>query len=387
MFGGDNTNVMPHAENETMQLLQIIFIFMFIKINGIKTMKNIFKSSMAIVCLALMLSSCQKEDFELSSNANDMLHVKNGDYLIPVLVRGNTASKKIILFIQGGPGINTLDFAEIDYPGWKNTLEKEYAVAYYDQRGTGNKQGNFSLDQISMEIYIDDLHKVASFLKKAYNAEIVMMGHSFGGELMYRYMLSHNSDDVPEKYIGLDGPATNDVDSLRWTFRREFLYNTANLEIASNRNVNEWNEVLTWLSFTPVIETNEDKDQWNLYVEELVYIYYGEKPITFGNVVESIFTASYNPFPAYLKDVEKMNSKLFEDIYAFNLISKLSGINQEILIITGRYDDVCTPEEMNYVYDQISSQFKQLEIIEDAGHESFYHQPEVFTSLVINYVQ
>ena len=124
------------------------------------------KSIFAIVCLALIFTSCQKEDFELSSNANDMFHVKNGDYLIPVLVRGNTASKKIILFIQGGPGSNTLDFAKVDYPGWKNTLENEYAIAYYDQRGTGNSQGNFTFGQSIYSTYTDDLHEVAFFFKK-----------------------------------------------------------------------------------------------------------------------------------------------------------------------------------------------------------------------------
>ena len=234
-------------------------------------MKHRFNFIIAVFCTALIFTSCQKEDFSISTNTDELLHIKNGDYLIPVLVRGNTASKKIFLFVQGGPGSNTLDFAEIDYPGWKNTLEKEYAIAYYDQRGTGNRQGNFSLDQISMDSYIDDLHKIATFLHSAYDAEIIMMGHSFGGQLMYRYMLAHITDGIPNKYISVDGTATNDKDPLRWEFRREFLYNTANLEISNGKNVNEWNEVLTWLSVRPTIETNEDKDQWNDYVEQLVY--------------------------------------------------------------------------------------------------------------------
>ena len=352
-------------------------------------MKKKLKSVLAIVCLALIFSSCQKEDFEFSSNANDMFHVKNGDYLIPVLVRGNTASKKIILFIQGGPGSNTLDFAEIDYPGWKNTLEKEYAVAYYDQRGTGNRQGNFSLDQISMDTYIDDLHKVAAFLKKAYNAEIIMMGHSFGGQLMYRYMLTHQANGIPNKYISVDGTATNDKDPLRWEFRREFLNNTANLEIANGKNISEWNEVLIWLSTRPTIETNVDKNQWNDYVEQLVYEYYPEKSLSARNYLNVLFSSPYNPLPAYLngKVLDEITAKLFDDVNTFNLTGKLSGINQDILLITGRYDDICPPEEMNYVFDQISSPSKQLEIIENAGHESFNHQLDAFTSIIINYIQ
>jgi len=347
------------------------------------------KLLLTFLCLVMMFTSCQKEDFELSSDANYLFHVKNGDYLIPVLVSGNTASKKIILYIQGGPGSNSLDFAEIDYPGWSNTLEKEYAVAYYDQRGTGNRQGNFSLDQISMDSYIDDLHKVATFLKTAYNAEVIMMGHSFGGQLMYRYMLTYKAEGIPNKYISVDGTATNDIDPLRWEFRREFLSNTANLEIANGRNVEEWNEVLLWLSTRPKIETEEDKYQWNDYVEQLVYAYYPEKSLDTRNYLNVLFSSPYNPIPAFLngKVIDEITDKLFEDINSFNLTGKLSGINQNILLITGRYDDVCPPEEMDYIFDQISSPMKRLEIIENAGHESFNHQPDVFANLIIEYIQ
>jgi pimeloyl-ACP methyl ester carboxylesterase len=347
------------------------------------------KLLLTILSLVTLFTSCQKEEFELSSNANDLFHLKNGDFLIPVLVSGNTSSKKIILYIQGGPGSNTLDFAEIDYPGWNNTLEKEYAVAYYDQRGTGNRQGNFSLDQISIDSYLDDLHKVATFLKIAYNAEVIMMGHSFGGQLMYRYMLKYNAEGIPNKYISVDGTVTNDKDPLRWEFRRKFLYNTANLEIANGRNVEEWKAVLIWLSTRPTIETNEDKDQWNDFVEQLVYVYYPEKSLNARNYLNVLFSSPYNPIPAYLngKVVDDITSKLFEDLNSFNLTSKLSGINQNILLITGRYDDVCPPEEMNHVFGQISSSVKQFEIIENAGHESFNHQPDVFANLIIEYIQ
>lgn len=47
-----------------------------------------------------------------------------------------------------------MDFATIDYPGWKNTLEKDYAIAYYEQRGTGNRQGNFSLGESVLDTYV-----------------------------------------------------------------------------------------------------------------------------------------------------------------------------------------------------------------------------------------
>lgn len=366
-------------------------------------MTKFLHPAIAALCMALLLASCQKDAFEIGSNTNDMFHVKNGDYLIPVLVRGNTASKKIILFIDGGPGNNTLDFAKIDYPNWKNTLESEYAVAYYDQRGTGNSQGNFTFGTSIYDTYTQDLHKVAEFLQKAYDADITMLGHSFGGGLMYEYMIRYGGSAIPTKYISSNGPATTDSksDTLRWKFRRDFLYNTANLEISRNTNVNEWNEVLQWLSITPEIKIIDGDDpynlmnQWNKYVEDLVYVYYDEKSPKIRDYLKVMFLSSYNPFPAYLSEKDRdLIAALFgaEDDLGYNngsqLMNRLSQINdQPILLLTGRYDDVCPPEELNYIFDQISSPLKQIHIIDYAGHEIYTHQSTEFFNTIKSFVQ
>ena len=366
-------------------------------------MSKIIKYVLPIFCLALVLASCKKEDFELGSDTHDMFHVKNGDYLIPVLVRGNTASKKIILFIQGGPGSNSLDFAKIDYPNWKNTFENEYAVAYYDQRGTGNSQGNFTFGENIYNTYTDDLHKVASFLKTAYGADIIMLGHSFGGGLMYEYMIRYGNSGIPIKYISSNGPATSDSDSdtLRWQFRREYLLNTANLEISRNNNVNEWNQVLQWLSVTPEIKQIAGADpyklmnQWNKYVEDLVYKYYGEKSPKTRDYLKVMFLSSYNPLPAYLSGKDRdLIARLFgnADNLGYSngsqLMNRLPQINsQSILLLTGRYDDVCPPEELNYIFNQITSPQKQLKIIDFSGHELYTHQPAEFFNTIKTFIQ
>lgn len=366
-------------------------------------MKKISKSLLTIVCLALMFTSCKKEDFEFGSDANDMFHVKNGDYLIPVLVRGNTASKKIILFITGGPGSNCLDFAKVDYPGWKNTLENDYAIAYYDQRGTGNSQGNFIFGESIYTTYTDDLHKVAAFLQKTYNADIIMLGHSFGGGLMYEYMIRYGNLGIPTKYISTNGPATTDSksDTLRWKFRREFLYNTANLEISRNTRVSEWNEVLQWLSVTPEIKKIEGSDpnklmnQWNKYVEDLVYNYYHENSPKVRDYLEVMFLSSYNPIPAFLSGKDRdLIARLFgaEENLGYNdgsqLMNRLGQINsQSILLLTGKYDDVCPPEEMKYIYDQITSPQKKIQIIDYSGHEIFTNQPTEFLNAIKSFIR
>lgn len=360
-------------------------------------------SIFATLCLIFLTISCRKEAFEIGTEVHDTFYVKNNDYLIPVKVRGNTGSKKIILFVTGGPGSNTFDFAEVDYPGWKNTLEKEFALAYYEQRGTGNSQGNFDFGENIYETYTEDLHKAAAFLKKAYDAEIILMGHSFGGRLVYEYMIRYGQLGIPGKYISASGPATTDAaaDTLRWKFRRSFLYNTANLEISRNTRVNEWEAVLQWLSATPEIKKVEGDypyklmDQWNSYVENLVYSNYGEKSPAFRDYVKVIFCSTYNPFPSLLNGTyrDKIVS-LFarEDKKGYDngsqLMNRLKQIDtQSVLLLTGKYDDVCPPEELDYIYKQIPSTQKRIEIIDYAGHELFTHQPIEFYNQIKSFIQ
>lgn len=354
-----------------------------------------------LLFILIVAASCSKgkKDFTIGEHADNYFHVNNDDYAIPVWVRGNTSGKKIILYVQGGPAGNTMDFALIDYPGWKNTLEKDYAVAYYEQRGTGNRQGNFDLGESVLDTYVSDLHVVSTFLKNAYDAEIIMMGHSFGGALVLRYMVEHNSDGVPSKYISLNGPVTTDLDSdtLRWKFRREFLYNTALLEISRGNNVSRWNEVLAWLDVTPVIKKLDGEkpyalmNQWNNYVEELIYPYYPEKELKLKDYMQ-IFRAPYNPFPAYLRnDYDNGNglgSVILDDEENYLIVNKLNQIDhQSLLMVTGRFDDICVPEELEFAYSLVSSPLKQMEIVDYAGHEIYTHQPEKLNQLIKNFIQ
>lgn len=239
---------------------------------------------------------------------------------------------------------------------------------------------------------------VSAFLKKAYGAEIIMMGHSFGGGLTLRYMIHYGEQGIPEKYISLNGPVTTDESSfvLRWQFRRDFLLNSANLEISRGNNVEQWNEVLIWLNANPLIEKISGDEpykllnQWNNYVEELYDVYYGERDLKFKDYMQ-IFRTPYNAFAIWvliLVEMINLGSLILKDEEGYEMINKLAAIDhQKVLLVTGRFDDICVPEELHYVYDQIPSPLKQIEVVDYAGHEIFTHQPEKLNQIIKAFIQ
>jgi pimeloyl-ACP methyl ester carboxylesterase len=352
-------------------------------------MKSVSIKAVLVIGLALPLASCQ-EDFEVSSSANDFFHIKHDNYFMPVLVRGNTASRHILLFVQGGPANNTMDFARIDYPGFKNTIERDYGIAYYEPRGMGNRQGNFDMKDISVDKYLEDIHQVAQVVKKKYNAEVHLFGHSFGGYLTYLYMIRYGTHGVVSKYISANGPATTDHDlTIRWKLRHDFLVNEAMEEIANGNNDPAWREILDWTNAHPLLDTDEERDQWNLYVEEKIYLRYEEKLPTTKDYLKIAFFSSYNPLTANLdmSAAATVERNIIESQKLFVLVNNLSMIDKPILILTGRHDDVCTPEEVGYIMDNISSAEKVSVIIPDAGHQAFHHQPELFGAAIRNFIK
>jgi pimeloyl-ACP methyl ester carboxylesterase len=338
----------------------------------------------------LFLNNSCSEEFESSSATNDFFHLKYEGYYMPVLVRGNTASRKILLFVQGGPAINTIDFADVDYPRWKNSLEKKFAIAYYEPRGMGNRQGNFNLEEISIDQYLDDLHQVAKSVRHQYDAEVYLLGHSFGGYLTYRYMIKYGNDDVVAKYITANGPATTDYDTAaRWDFRRQFLMNEATEAIAGGMDLVKWEEILQWCIGHPVLDADDEFTQWNAYVEENIYINYEEELPTTADYLNVAFFSSYNPLTTSLNMnvASTVENKLEEGLRAFPLIKNLVLLEKPLLMITGRHDDVCPPEEAQHIYENISSAEKRIVILPDAGHHTFHGQPELFNEAIEEFIK
>lgn len=336
----------------------------------------------------LLLNSCR--DADISPAVDQQFHVYHKQYYIPVQVRGNTASGKIILYVQGGPGMNTLDFAHIDYPGWRQTLEKEYAVAYYDQRGLGNRQGKFNPDHISTQDWIEDIHAVCRILQQKYEAEIYLLGHSYGGYLTMRYMLHYGQKGIPIKYINVSGPATTDADSaLRWQLRYSFLENIVQEELSTNSEKEYWQTVNEWLKAHPVLDTAEEYLHWNTIIEEQIASRFEEKMPSLNDYLSVLLFSSYNAPTTFLngKVISTLEKNLLTEANGFKLAEKLSQLTSPLLVISGRYDDVLPPEEVAYIMNGLGAAQKKSVIIPSAGHEVYIDQPQLFYQAVKEFIQ
>ncbi|WP_400190615.1 alpha/beta fold hydrolase [Hymenobacter sp. B81] len=128
----------------------------------------------------LLLTSCGKDDTKLEQD----LHLRHKGADMPIWVRGNLASRKIVLFLHGGPG----DCA-MCYRYYLKDLEDHVAVAYWDQRVAGSSSGKVDPATLTYEQFGEDAYYVVKLLRQKYpQAEVYLLAHSYGVELAWEFL-------------------------------------------------------------------------------------------------------------------------------------------------------------------------------------------------------
>lgn len=155
----------------------------------------------------------------VSQQIDEFFYIDNYNKELPLLIRGSLENNIILIYVQGGPGETSIDFARADYPEWKKSLERKVAIAYYDQRGLNKKVKNIGDSQITYDQYSKDLITTSEQLKRKYSSDIYLFGHSAGGGFIY-HCLNANQDrqELIEGAIIANTPITNGYSPERYNY-------------------------------------------------------------------------------------------------------------------------------------------------------------------------
>lgn len=314
----------------------------------------------------------------------DYFKLKYESAELPVLVRGEISSRKVMIFVQGGPGETAIDFARADYPRWKKTLEQSIAIAYYDQRGLNEKYKNIDSTKINYDQYGHDLLIIAKELKQRYQAEIYLMGHSIGGRFVKHLIEKPEANSIIEGAILVNTPITNDKSPERYQYYRPlYLKNLAKEMWGISKDTSYWKEAYQWVCSIDSITTRDEAIRWNRYVDSAFEPV--KRHIGFGMAMKVLFARPYNPIK-YLnrKDNERVDDLLWADLGRVKTFEELPNIQVPVLLITGRFDDIAPLEEQKAAHERIEN--ARLVILPNAAHESFLDQPEEFNRAVLGFI-
>jgi pimeloyl-ACP methyl ester carboxylesterase len=331
------------------------------------------------------LSSCQKEKITIGTDANDVFFLQENGNALPIQVHGNTASKKMLVIVHGGPGgggsILYRDNNVI------NSVEKECAVAYWDQRFGGASQGSTSNSDITT--FKSDIKKVLQLLKSRYGSDTKMyiMGHSWGGFLTPYFLEDGNNQDLVKGWIQVDG-AHNYYKNDSLT--KEMLLFYGKKEIAASRNTARWQEVVNYCTAHPYNESSDVSVQLNRYAGESEgYI----SEVKAGASISSIILdgSKNDNFPITAQLVNLYNSalvlKIDRQAFAIQISENLYKIKLPTLLLWGRYDFVCPIGLREDIKKNISSRDVSEKVFENSGHSPMFNESAAFWNEVINWVK
>lgn len=344
-------------------------------------MKKIIQNYSKIILLIVALStvfSCSN-DIDLN-NLDDLIFVRHKDADMPAYIHGNGSEKIFLIILHGGPGGIGLSYRTNTI---KSDIEKECAVVYFDQRGSGMSQGSYSESGINIDIMAEDILALVKVIKHKYGSDsrFFLMGHSWGGALGPATLLKNQSDFLG--WIDVDGAHNPQGIYLEYI---------ANFERVALEQIEAENDIEYWESVIDLINTVAPQ-----YNQEDVYTLNGEA-FEAENVLEdagfinryvesdnnTIF--KYNLLTMFW-NTQNTQSILDTDLFQnINYTDRLSEITIPALVLWGRHDMVVPIKFAQDSYDNLGSSEKELVFFENSGHSPMATEPDLFAEKVIEFI-
>ena len=298
-------------------------------------------------------------------------------------IRGNDRSNPVILVLHGGPGSPISFLAGF----WQKSLEKEYTMVNWDQRGAGRTavagRKNKTLEILSTDIILSDLDELTLYLKDRFGQEkIYLLGHSWGTILGSLYVKNH-----PENiraYIGV-GQAVDMPEG------EKLAKDTAILRAEDKKDEGFREKVEHCYDIFTSVKESDMKNFMRLHA--LCGRYLTSKgALSAGRMIWNAVTspdfsgldARWQVFmrfgsPRFLS----LNAPLMHSVFEFRMADTGLSYEVPVLFISGDGDWVTPYPLIRNLVKSIKAPVKEMILIENAGHNCYLDRPEAFSKALM----
>jgi pimeloyl-ACP methyl ester carboxylesterase len=316
--------------------------------------------------IIMAIISCQKENNNLVSNANETIYVESEGASMRVNVRGNIASKVVVLIVHGGPGGAAYFYRT--QPA-KDKLEPKYAAAYWDQRVAGASQGGSGVSgTVMMTQYGKDLKKVIQTLRYKYGQDlkVFLMGQSWGGMVCSQFMTEGDNQNLVSGWIHTNAVHNwlqNDVNS------RAKLLEFGTQQIALSKNVAKWTEITNYCKANSGDITAAISAQLNAYSFDALKLIDGFTPFDEDQVIRDNLISEKIPYTnSFLNLINPATGDLIKSLRTIEFSSKLNKVTKPVLALSGNYDFVVPEAGAIEFIQKVGSIKKSRQVFKETGH-------------------
>ncbi|MGB0431160.1 MAG: alpha/beta fold hydrolase [Bacteroidia bacterium] len=347
-----------------------------------------------IAVLLLLIASTFTGCYEPQSNdidaINDHFYVKSDGANLPVQIQGNLNSNVLVFVLHGGPGGDATIYNEATKT-FSDKMEQNYAMVYYDQRGSGISSGNYKKrESLTIDQHVIDLDKVITATKFKYgqNHKVFLLGHSWGGTLGTAYLLTPGFQQKIDGWIEVDGAhnfsGTTEISDM---FRQY-----APMMINANNSVDYWQGVLDFVNDLDTIN-DYDISQLNSYGHSAEQYLANDGFITGEDLSAEYFkmyySSKYNSVTASVNlFFTSSGFGMFDEVSNTDFTDQLGEITIPCLFLWGKYDFVIPPALGIEAFEKVSTPpgNKQMVIFETSAHSPMINQPQAFTEQVVLWI-
>lgn len=317
--------------------------------------------------------------------------VQNQGAIMPVKIRGKAGSPVFIVLLPGGPAGDGLAYGTV-FPFFKNYLETEYRMVYYDQRGAGNCQGVYDTTTLNLSQLSNDLDKIVSVVRKENDhAQVFLLGYSYGGALGLTYLQDQDRAAGIAGYISVSG-AHDRRDQAR--FQQKLI----------EYFVRKWREegLLNYEFLQDGFRCDDGPDRAQcrrdsvanrrkmemLFEEVAAYNKFKMHPANISRLLSFAFLSQSNPLQSGIN--ESQNGRYYQPEFdGLHLSDETKGVKTPVLLISGRYDTNVPFFDAQAVYEGIGTreEKKNLVILEKSGHLPMFTQPEELAGHIIRFIE
>lgn len=298
-------------------------------------------------------------------------------------IRGNDRSNPVILVLHGGPGSPVSFLAAC----WQKSLEKEYTLVNWDQRGAGRTAvagwKNKATEALGTEIMLDDLDELVDYLKDRFGQEkIYLLGHSWGTILGSLYAKSH-----PENiraYIGV-GQAVDMAEG------EKLAKDTAILRAEDQKDNGFREKVEHCYDIFTAVKESDMKNFMHLHA--LCGRYLTSKgALSKGRMIWNAVTspdfsgldARWQLFMMFRQSrFLSLNAPLMHSVLEFRMTDTGLSYEVPVVFISGDGDWVTPYPLIRNLVKSIKAPAKEMILIENAGHNCYLDRPEAFSKALM----
>jgi len=346
-----------------------------------------------LLLLTIGLTACQEDNnFEGVTQLDDHFFLRNDGADMPVAVQGNFEDKAIVVYLHGGPadGTKAISVTEVF-----NRLEKNFAVAYWDQRATGTAGGTFRTGSLTRKQYVDDLEKLITLVKHRYgdDTKIFLMGISWGGMLGSAYLVKDDNQENISGWIEINGG--HDYPMLLKTGPAK-LIEIADEQIAQKNSVKDWREIKKFAQdFNPRDLSVRNYARYGLRAIEGENLLYDDDVLQLNTNIEgenkALFNSPLNPVTTIFNNLlARPNYHVTKTVANNSLVNeKLSKIQVPVLLLWGKYDARVSQKVGEDAYQRLGTPEadKKLIVYDKSTHALPYNEPDRFHTDVVQFVE